>query len=65
MDPVRDLALVVAALLIGAGLVLAAVLELSAADRRLVGRARDTVEVLLPPALTVLLVGAVWSSFGF
>ena len=63
MDLARDIALVAAALLIGGGLVAVIVLELRNEERRLVGRLRDTVEVLAPPVLTVVLLGLVWSSF--
>lgn len=65
MDLVRDIAFVVGTLLVAVGLVLAVVLELGSSERRLVGRARDTVEVMVPPVLTAVLVGVVWSSFGF
>ena len=64
MDSVRDIALVAAALLIVAGLVGVVVLELGSEERRLVGRTRDVVEVLLPPVLTAVLVGLVWAAFG-
>ncbi len=62
MDVARDISLMAAALLIIAGLVAVVTLELRNEERRLVGRLRDTVEVLLPPVLTVLLLGLVWSS---
>jgi hypothetical protein len=62
MDGVRDIALVVAGLTIVFGLVAIVTLELRNEDRRLVGRARDLVEVLLPPLLTAVLLGLVWAA---
>ena len=64
MDALRDISLVAAAALIVLGLVGVVVLEFGSAERRLVGRWRDTIEVLLPPVLTVVLLGVIWASFG-
>ena len=63
MDMVRDIAMVLAALLIAVGLAWVVFLELGSFERRLVGRARDLSEVLLPPVLTLVLLGVVWASF--
>jgi len=62
MDVVRDVALVVAGLTMVGGLVAIVALELRNEERRLVGRARDLVEVLFPPVLTVVLLGLVWAA---
>ena len=62
MDMVRDIAMVLAALLIVVGMAWAVFLELGSSQRRLVGRARDLSEVLLPPVLTLVLLAAVWAS---
>jgi hypothetical protein len=57
----RDLALVVGTLLAGIGLGLILWRELAgAADRRMVGPVRDTVEVLAPVLASVALVVWVW-----
>lgn len=63
MDFARNIALVAAAVLIGLGLVAVVTLELRNEERRLVGRLRDSVEVLAPPILTAVLLGLVWSRF--
>lgn len=63
MDLVRDFSLIVAALFIGGGLVAVVTLELRNEERRLVGKFRDVVEVLMPPVLTAVLLGLVWSNF--
>ena len=61
MDVLRDVFMVVAAILVACGCVAVAVLEFgSSAERRLVSRLRDVVEVLLPPALALVLVWIVW-----
>lgn len=61
MDGVRDVFMILAALLVAGGCVAVVVLEFgSAAERRLVSRARDVIEVLLPPALALALVWIVW-----
>ncbi len=63
MDAVRNVSLVVAGVLIVVGLAALVTLELRSEERRLVGRVRDTIEVLAPPVLTALLLGLVWSAF--
>lgn len=61
MDGARDVFLVLAAVLICLGSVTVVALELgSSAKRRLVSHLRDTVEVLLPPVLVILLFWLVW-----
>lgn len=64
MEAVRNIALIVAACLIVVGLVGVVILELGAKERRLVGRARDLLEVLLPPALTLVLLVVIIARFG-
>lgn len=61
----RDTTLVIASVMVLVGLVAIVALELGSRDRRIVGRTRDAVEVLLPPVLTAVLVGTIWSSHGF
>ena len=57
----RDVFMVVAAILIGGGCVAVVALEFGSSEqRRLVSRPRDVVEVLLPPALALVLVWIVW-----
>ena len=57
----RDTVLIVGTLLVGVGLVLILWRELAgAAERRRVGKVRDTFEVLLPILATVALVVWVW-----
>lgn len=63
MDLARNISLAAAALLIVGGLAAVVTLELSRAERRLVGRFRDIVEVLAPPVLTMVLLAAVWIGF--
>ena len=61
MDGLRDVFMVLAAILVAGGCVAVVLLEFgSAAERRLVSRLRDAVEVLLPPALALVLVWIVW-----
>ena len=61
MDWLRDVFMVVAAILVAGGCVAVVVLEFgSTAQRRLVSRLRDVVEVLLPPALALGLTWIVW-----
>ena len=61
MDGLRDVFMVLAAILVVGGCVAVVLLEFgSAAERRLVSRLRDSVEVLLPPALALVLVWIVW-----
>lgn len=61
MDTARDVFLILAAGLILLGSVMVVALEFgSSAKRRLVSPLRDAVEVLLPPALVVLLLWLVW-----
>ncbi len=61
MEGARDVFLVVAAVLIVLGSVTIVALELaSAGKRRLVSHARDAFEVLLPPALILVLLWLVW-----
>jgi hypothetical protein len=61
MDTVRNMSLVAAAVLIICGSIAVVVLELtSSAERRLVPAWRDTIEVLLPPAATLVLLYLVW-----
>ncbi|NND02299.1 MAG: hypothetical protein HKN91_05880 [Acidimicrobiia bacterium] len=62
MDVVRDIALLVAGVAIVAGLIAIVTLELRNRERRLVGRMRDAIEVLLPPLLTAMLLGLVWAA---
>ena len=53
--------LIVGTVLVGLGLVLIMWRELGGAqERRKVGAVRDTVEVLLPVAATIALLGWVW-----
>ncbi|MDJ0664040.1 MAG: hypothetical protein QNJ75_05735 [Acidimicrobiia bacterium] len=57
----RDAALIVGTVLVGVGLALILWRELAgAAERRRVGKVRDTFEVLLPIVATVALVVWVW-----
>ena len=57
----RDAVLIVGTLLVGVGLLLILWRELGgAAERRRVGRLRDTFEVMLPVVATVALVVWVW-----
>lgn len=59
----RDTVLIAGTVLVGLGLVLILWRELgNAAERRKVGRLRDTVEVLLPVAVAVALLVWVWVS---
>ncbi len=61
MDLLRDVFMIVAAMLVVFGSAAVVTLEFgSATRRRLVSRLRDAVEVLLPPVLAVVLVGIVW-----
>ena len=61
MNGLRDAFMIVAAFLVAGGCVAVVVLEFgSSAERRLVSRVRDVVEVLLPPALALVLVWIVW-----
>jgi hypothetical protein len=61
MGGLRDVFMVLAAILVAGGCVAVVLLEFgSAAERRLVSRLRDAVEVLLPPALALALVWIVW-----
>ena len=61
MDGLRDVFMILAGVLVLAGSVAVVVLEFgSAAERRLVSRLRDVVEVLLPPLLALVLVWIVW-----
>lgn len=61
MDTLRDIFLVLGVFLAIAGSVAVVVLEFgSSAERRLVSVARDSIEVLLPPVLTIVLVWLVW-----
>lgn len=61
MDELRDLFMVLAAMLTVGGAAWIIVLEFgSSAERRLVSRLRDAVEVLLPPVLVTVLVALVW-----
>ena len=59
-DPALRGFFVVAAFLVIGGLVAVALVELTAEQRRLVGRLRDVVEVLLPVVATAALVYLVW-----
>ena len=61
MDGLRDIFMILAGVLVLAGSVAVVVLEFgSSAERRLVSRLRDAVEVLLPPLLALVLVWIVW-----
>ena len=61
MDGTRDVFLVLAAVLIVLGSVTVVALEFgSTAKRRLVSHLRDTLEVLLPPVLMIVLLWLVW-----
>ena len=61
MDGLRDIFLVLAAMLAIGGAAWVIVLEFgSSAERRLVSRLRDVIEVLLPPLLVTVLVALVW-----
>jgi hypothetical protein len=61
MDGLRDVFMIVAALLVIGGSVAVVVLEFGASsERRLVSPVRDVIEVLLPPALALVLVWIVW-----
>jgi len=65
MDTLDLVAVIVGSVLLLGGLGAVVVRELwSHPERRLVGRARDAVEVLLPMLGAVLLVAAVWISAG-
>jgi hypothetical protein len=65
MDVVEFVAVLVGSVLLVGGLGAVVVQELwSHPERRLVGRARDAVEVLLPPVGAIILVAAVWISVG-
>ncbi|MCP3977574.1 MAG: hypothetical protein GY720_24075 [bacterium] len=64
MAGLRDGFLVLAAILVVVGSIAIVALEFgSASQRRLVGRVRDTVEVLLPPILMSLLAWLVWVEY--
>jgi len=57
MGTLRNVFLVVGGILVVAGSVAVVALEFgSAAERRLVSRLRDTIEVLLPPLMVLVLV---------
>ncbi len=61
MDTWDTIAVVVGSVLLIGSLIAVVVRELwSHPERRLVGRARDTVEVLLPLVGAIVLVAAVW-----
>lgn len=61
MATLRDVFMVLAAVLVVVGSLGVVVLELgSSSERRLVSRLRDTVEVLLPPILVIVLAWLVW-----
>jgi hypothetical protein len=61
MDTLRDVFLVLAALLTVGGAAWVIALEFgSSAERRLVSRLRDALEVLLPAVLVTVLVAIVW-----
>lgn len=61
MATLRDVFMVLAAVFVVVGSLGVVVLELgSSSERRLVSRLRDTVEVLLPPILVIVLAWLVW-----
>jgi hypothetical protein len=61
MDTLRAIFMILGALLAVGGSVAVVALEFgSSAERRLVSRLRDTIEVLLPPVAVVVLVWLVW-----
>ena len=61
MEGARDVFVVVAAVLILFGSLTVVALEFASAEkRRLVSHLRDAIEVLLPPALILLLLWLVW-----
>ena len=61
MATLRDVFMVVGAVMAVVGSVAIVALEFSSSsERRLVSRFRDTVEVLLPPVLMVVLTWLVW-----
>ena len=61
MDGLRDVFMVLAAILVAGGCIAVVLLEFgSAAERRLVSPLRDALEVLLPPTLALVLVWVVW-----
>jgi hypothetical protein len=65
MDTLDLVAVILGSVLLLGGLGAVVVRELwSHPERRLVGRARDTVEVLLPLLGAIVLVAAVWISAG-
>jgi hypothetical protein len=65
MDTLDLVSVIVGSVLLLGGLGAVVVRELwSHPERRLVGRARDTVEVLLPLLGAIVLVAAVWISAG-
>jgi hypothetical protein len=61
MDALRDVFMVIAGIMVAIGCAAVVVLEFgSSAERRLVSRLRDAVEVLVPPLLAFALVWIVW-----
>ena len=59
-DPALRGFFVVAAFLVVGGLVAVTIVELTAEQRRLVGKVRDAIEIMLPVAATLALVYLVW-----